>query len=94
MMGGCKDEEEEADLISHLMDVRGEDGKGLTDVEIADNILLLMDAGHDTSSSTMMMLVKYLAESPECYERVLAGESLFLTLFCNFLSLGWSNLKA
>ena len=91
-MGGGKEEEE--DLISHLMDVICEDGKGLTDVEIADNILPLMDAGHDTSSTTMMMLVKYLAELPECCERVLAGESLFLTLFCTFLSLGWSNLKA
>ncbi|XXG52386.1 hypothetical protein AAC387_Pa03g0740 [Persea americana] len=73
MMGGCKEEEVE-DLISHLMDVRGEGGKGLTDEEIADNILLLMDSGHDTSSSTMMMLVKYLAELPECYERVLAEQ--------------------
>lgn len=76
MMGGRKEEEE--DLISHLMDARGEDGEGLRDEEIADNVLLLMDSGHDTSSSTMMMLIKYLAELPECYERVLAGESSFL----------------
>ncbi|KAI3910518.1 hypothetical protein MKW98_027800 [Papaver atlanticum] len=53
------------------LDRRNEDGELLSDKEIADNVILLMNAGHDTSSSTMMMLMKYLAESPDCYHRVL-----------------------
>ncbi|KAK9156558.1 hypothetical protein Scep_003132 [Stephania cephalantha] len=61
----------EKDLISHLMDTRDENGNLLRDKEIADNVILLMDSGHDTSSSAMMMLMKYLAEMPDCYQRVL-----------------------
>ncbi|KAK9122569.1 hypothetical protein Sjap_012171 [Stephania japonica] len=61
----------EKDLISHLMNARDENGNLLKDKEIADNVILLMDSGHDTSSSTMMMLMKYLAETPNCYQRVL-----------------------
>ncbi|KAK9170584.1 hypothetical protein Syun_002724 [Stephania yunnanensis] len=61
----------EKDLISHLMDAKDDNGNLLNDKEIADNVLLLMDAGHDTSSSTMMMLIKYVAEKPDCYQRVL-----------------------
>ncbi|KAK9122567.1 hypothetical protein Sjap_012169 [Stephania japonica] len=48
------------DLISHLMDAKDDNGKLLNNKEIADNVLLLMEAGHDTSSSAMMMLIKYL----------------------------------
>ncbi|PIA31741.1 hypothetical protein AQUCO_04900200v1 [Aquilegia coerulea] len=59
------------DLISHLIEARYENGKLLSDIEIVDNVLLLMDAGHDTSTSTMMMLMKYLAETPDCYHEVL-----------------------
>ncbi|RZC83201.1 hypothetical protein C5167_045987 [Papaver somniferum] len=61
----------ERNLISHLIGTKNEDGELLSDKEIADNVILLMNAGHDTSSSTMMMLMKYLAESPDCYNRVL-----------------------
>ncbi|KAK9122568.1 hypothetical protein Sjap_012170 [Stephania japonica] len=61
----------EKDLISHLMDTKGDNGNLLTDEEIADSVILLMDDGHDTSSGTMMMLIKYLAEMPDVYQRVL-----------------------
>ncbi|KAK9170583.1 hypothetical protein Syun_002723 [Stephania yunnanensis] len=61
----------ETDLISYLMDTKDDNGNLLTDKEIADNVILLMDAGHDTSSGTMMMMIKYLAEMPDCYQRVL-----------------------
>ncbi|KAK9153823.1 hypothetical protein Sjap_001303 [Stephania japonica] len=62
----------EKDLISHLMDTKDDHGNNLlNDNEIADNVIFLMEAGHDTSSSAMMMLMKYLAEMPDCYQRVL-----------------------
>ncbi|KAF5176868.1 Cytochrome p450 [Thalictrum thalictroides] len=59
------------DLISYLIDAHGENGNVLSDTEIADNVILLMNAGHDTSTSSMMMLMKYLAEMPDCYYKVL-----------------------
>ncbi|KAL5702266.1 beta-amyrin 28-monooxygenase [Ranunculus cassubicifolius] len=64
-------ERHEKDLISYLIDAQDENGSSLSNIEVADNIILLMDSGHDTSSSTMMMLMKFLAENPHCYEKVL-----------------------
>ncbi|GAV78484.1 p450 domain-containing protein, partial [Cephalotus follicularis] len=58
------------DLMSHLLVTPDANGKFLTDLEIIDNILVLLLAGHDTSSSTSTMLMKYLAELPEVYEKV------------------------
>ncbi|KAF6159577.1 hypothetical protein GIB67_014535 [Kingdonia uniflora] len=58
------------DLISYLMDARDENGEALSDKVIVDNVILLMDAGHDTGASAMMMLMKFLAENPDCYQRV------------------------
>ncbi|OVA13827.1 Cytochrome P450 [Macleaya cordata] len=72
---GNSDSRVEKNLISHLIETRNEDGNLLSDKEIADNVILLMDSGHDTSSSTMMMLMKHLAESPDCYRRVLEEQS-------------------
>ncbi|ERM97183.1 cytochrome P450 716B1 [Amborella trichopoda] len=63
--------EEEDDLMSHLMKVKDEEGNSLTDKQIADNVILLLSAGHDTSSSTMAMLLFHLAHNPHCYDRVL-----------------------
>ncbi|MCL7041058.1 hypothetical protein MKW94_024933 [Papaver nudicaule] len=60
----------ERNLISHLIETKNENGELLSDKEIADNVILLMNAGHDTSSSTMTMMMKYLAESPDCYNKV------------------------
>ncbi|ERM97182.1 hypothetical protein AMTR_s00119p00023680 [Amborella trichopoda] len=63
--------EEEDDLMSHLMKVKDEEGNSMTDKQIADNVILLLSAGHDTSSSTMAMLLFHLAHNPHCYDRVL-----------------------
>jgi len=61
----------EQDLLSFLLSNVDEQGESLTDNEIQDNILLLLYAGHDTSSSTLTVLLKFLAENPHCYEEVL-----------------------
>ncbi|KAL5702268.1 beta-amyrin 28-monooxygenase [Ranunculus cassubicifolius] len=53
-----------------LIEARDENGDLLSE-EIADNVVLLMDSGHDTSSAAMMMVMKYLAETPDCYQEVL-----------------------
>nr|AHF49536.1 CYP450 716-like protein [Ginkgo biloba] len=61
----------EQDLMSYLLSNVDEEGKSLTDEEIKDNILQLFFASHDTSSATLTLLLKYLAEHPDCYERIL-----------------------
>ncbi|KAK6163800.1 hypothetical protein DH2020_000664 [Rehmannia glutinosa] len=62
------------DLLSHLLAYPDENGKFMSEAVIINNILMLLFAGHDTSSSALTMLIKYLAEHPQVYENVLAAE--------------------
>lgn len=61
------------DLLSHLLVTSDTNGKFLNEVEIIDNILLLLFAGHDTSRSVLSSVMKYLGQLPEVYEQVLKG---------------------
>lgn len=68
------------DILSLLVGVRGEGGESFTDREIRDQVMTLMFAGHDTSTSTLTFMLHELARHPEvvnrlCEEqdRVLAG---------------------
>nr|ABR16707.1 unknown [Picea sitchensis] len=61
----------EQDLLSFLLCNVDEQDEFLTDDEIKDTILLLLSAGHDTSSCTLTVLLKFLAENPQCYQQVL-----------------------
>lgn len=62
------------DLMSHLLVTTNENSKFLSEEEIVNNILTLLFAGHDTSSSVITFLMKYLAEMPDVYEKVLTGK--------------------
>ncbi|KAI3518655.1 hypothetical protein L1887_07462 [Cichorium endivia] len=59
------------DLLSHLLTSSDENGRFLTETEIANNILLLLFAGHDTSAVAITLLIKSLGEYPDVYEKVL-----------------------
>jgi len=61
----------EQDLLSFLLSNVDEQGESLTHDEIKDNILMLLIAGHDTTSSGLTGLIKFLAENPRCYQGVL-----------------------
>lgn len=61
------------DLLSHLLVTSDANGRFLTLMEIIDNILLLLFAGHDTSRSVITSVMKYLGELPEVYQKVLEG---------------------
>ncbi|XP_077235932.1 beta-amyrin 28-monooxygenase-like [Tasmannia lanceolata] len=59
------------DLLSYLLVTADESGRFMTEKEIMDNILLLLFAGHDTSTCTITLLLKYLADMPNIYDEVL-----------------------
>jgi cytochrome P450 len=68
------------DILSLLVGARGEGGERFTDTEIRDQVMTLMFAGHDTSTSTVTFAFHELARHPDaltklCEEqdRVLAG---------------------
>ncbi|XP_047940014.1 beta-amyrin 28-monooxygenase-like [Salvia hispanica] len=73
--------EQKLDLLNHLITTPDERGNYMTDSVIVNNILMLLFAGHDTTSVTITMTFKCLAARPDIYERVLKehegiGESL------------------
>jgi cytochrome P450 len=56
------------DLLSMLLDVEDGDGLRLTDKDIRDEVMTLMFAGHDTTTSTVAFLFYELARHPHVAE--------------------------
>jgi cytochrome P450 len=56
------------DLLSLLLDAQDEDGNGLTRKQIRDEVMTLLFAGHDTTTSTISFLFYELARNPEVVE--------------------------
>jgi cytochrome P450 len=69
------------DVLSLLLEVQDEAGQGFSDREVRDQLMTLMFAGHDTSTSTVAFMLYELARRPDVVEklqeeqdRVLGGE--------------------
>ncbi|MGN6255959.1 MAG: cytochrome P450 [Solirubrobacterales bacterium] len=70
------------DILSLLVGARGVGGEEFSDREIRDQVMTLMFAGHDTSTSTLTFMLHELARHPEVtrrlreeQDRVLGGSS-------------------
>jgi cytochrome P450 len=70
------------DILSLLVGARGAGGEEFSDREIRDQVMTLMFAGHDTSTSTLTFMLHELARHPEVtqrlheeQDRVLKGET-------------------
>jgi cytochrome P450 len=62
------------DILSLLVGARGEGGEEFTDTEIRDQVMTLMFAGHDTSTSTLTFMLHELARHPEVTRRLHAEQ--------------------
>jgi cytochrome P450 len=60
------------DVLSLLLDARDEDGTGLKDRHIRDQVMTLLFAGHDTTTATIGFMFYELDRHPEEYERLVA----------------------
>ncbi|QRK05343.1 cytochrome P450 [Archangium violaceum] len=58
------------DFASMLMGVRGEDGQGLSDEQLRDNLIFIFSAGYETSANTLAWTWYLLSKHPEVYERL------------------------
>lgn len=66
--------EERADVLSLLVRARYEDGSRISNGHIADELLTLLTAGHETTATTLAWLVERVRRSPDLLAR-LAQES-------------------
>ncbi len=55
-------------ILSLLLDARDEDGAALGDGQIRDEVMTLLFAGHDTTTSTVSFMFYELARNPELVE--------------------------
>ena len=62
------------DVLSLLLDAHDEDGTVLTDRQIRDEVMTLLFAGHDTTTSTVAFMFYELARHPEVVERLIAEQ--------------------
>lgn len=53
------------DILSLLVEARGEGGEAFTDREVRDQVMTLMFAGHDTTTSTVTFMLHELARHPK-----------------------------
>jgi cytochrome P450 len=62
------------DILSLLLGVRDEAGEGFSDKEVRDQVMTLMFAGHDTSTSTLTFMMYELARHPDVVARLQAEQ--------------------
>jgi cytochrome P450 len=67
-----------SDILSLLVAARGAGGEQFTDTEIRDQVMTLMFAGHDTSTSTLTFMLHELARHPEAVRRLHAEQDRVL----------------
>ncbi len=67
-------DESRMDILSLLVGVRDEAGEGFADKEIRDQVMTLMFAGHDTSTSTLTFMMHELARHPDVLARLCAEQ--------------------
>ena len=66
------------DLLSLLLEARDEDGAALSDREVRDQLMTLLFAGHDTTTSTVAFLCHELGRRPDVAARLRAEQDAVL----------------
>jgi cytochrome P450 len=67
------------DILSLLLDAHDEDGNTLSDLQIRDEVMTLLFAGHDTTTSTVSFMFYELARQPQLVARLLAEQDAQLS---------------
>ncbi len=58
------------DILSQLLQARTEDGEGLTDQEVRDELLTLVLAGHETTANSLAWAWERLVRAPDAHDRL------------------------
>lgn len=77
---------EREDILSMLVQAKDEDGRGLSDTELRDQLMTLLVAGHETTASGLAWALERLVRHPQMYgrlrEEALAGEEDYADAVC------------
>ncbi|MDF5734010.1 MAG: cytochrome P450 [Rhizonema sp. PD38] len=59
------------DILSLLMEAKYENGEGMSDVELRDNLLTLLIAGHETTATAIAWALYWIHQQPQVYKKLL-----------------------
>lgn len=63
--------ENDFDILSLLMLAKYENGEGMSDAELRDNLLTLLVAGHETTATAIAWALYWIHQQPQVYEKLL-----------------------
>ncbi len=66
-----KPDPERTDILSLLISARDEQGEGMSDVELRDELLTLLVAGHETTATALAWALYWIHHQPEVREKLL-----------------------
>jgi cytochrome P450 len=66
----AEDLEERSDILSLLLTARDENGEGLSDGELRDELVTLLVAGHETTATALSWALERLVRHPAALERL------------------------
>ena len=58
------------DILSFLMEAEYEDGEAMSDNELRDNLLTLLNAGHETTATAIAWALYWIHQQPEVYAKL------------------------
>lgn len=70
---GEPDLAERTDVLSLLLTARDEDGSAMTDVELRDELVTMLGAGHETTATALSFALDHLLHQPETLARLRAA---------------------
>jgi cytochrome P450 family 135 len=73
---------ERDDVLSLLLQARHEDGSPMSDVELRDELMTLLVAGHETTASALAWAVERLVRHPDKLARVREGDDEYIDAVC------------
>jgi cytochrome P450 family 135 len=72
------DLEEREDVLSMLLLARDEDGEPMTDLELRDELVTLLVAGHETTATALAWAFELLMRNPRVMEKAREGDDKYL----------------
>jgi cytochrome P450 len=79
---GAPDLAERDDVLSLLLQARHDDGSPMSDVELRDELMTLLVAGHETTASALAWAVERLVRHPDKLARVREDDDEYLDAVC------------
>jgi cytochrome P450 len=65
-------DENRQDILSLMMAARDEDGQPMSDIELRDELLTLLFAGHETTATGLAWSLYWVHQQPEVYQKLMA----------------------